>query len=333
MFSFTNTHFRYDEFLLHLGDKLNTPVINNRLVLPDAIGKGYLQAAELPNGLWVLFQDVMLHADVTLERPAFESEEFYTLRFEEVDIEQKMVTMIDGEYHREQDGNGNFIFLTCSLHDLEFVFTKGTSFHSIHVRLPKEWLAKYFKMDTYDRILEEYLSLKTEAMTIEPLDGEYKMVLAEIRSLNEDHPAHKAIILNRVMYMMERFFTSLYEKRFQLKSHIHTNSNDIAHLREVELAITKDFSEPCPTINELARLASMSPSKLKHLFKTVYGKPIYQYYQHHRMMKAKSLLLTKQFSIKEIGMNLGYANLSNFSTAFKKEFGILPSDLLKSTVS
>jgi AraC-like DNA-binding protein len=45
------------------------------------------------------------------------------------------------------------------------------------------------------------------------------------------------------------------------------------------------------------------------------------------MLKAKSLLLEGQYSIKEVGMLVGYSNLSHFANTFKKEFGILPSEL------
>ncbi|OYW19244.1 MAG: hypothetical protein B7Z54_04295 [Sphingobacteriales bacterium 12-47-4] len=32
-------------------------------------------------------------------------------------------------------------------------------------------------------------------------------------------------------------------------------------------------------------------------------------------------------TIKEVGMQVGYTNLSHFSVAFKKEFGVLPSEM------
>ena len=34
------------------------------------------------------------------------------------------------------------------------------------------------------------------------------------------------------------------------------------------------------------------------------------------------------YTSKEVGMKIGYSNLSHFAAAFKKEFGILPSELL-----
>ncbi|MFN5133966.1 MAG: helix-turn-helix domain-containing protein [Chitinophagaceae bacterium] len=68
-------------------------------------------------------------------------------------------------------------------------------------------------------------------------------------------------------------------------------------------------------------------SKLKSNFKQVYGTGIYEYYQKNRMRKARNMLITNNYTIKEVGLKLGYTNLSNFSLAFKKEFGVLPSQL------
>jgi AraC-like DNA-binding protein len=78
----------------------------------------------------------------------------------------------------------------------------------------------------------------------------------------------------------------------------------------------------------LSRVAAMSPTKLKKLFKAVYGEAIYSFFQKHRMKHAAELLLTKEFTVKEVGSKLGYANLSNFTLAFKKEFNRLPSEFL-----
>jgi AraC-like DNA-binding protein len=75
-------------------------------------------------------------------------------------------------------------------------------------------------------------------------------------------------------------------------------------------------------------MAVMSPSKLKNSFKEIYGLPVYQYYQKHRMNKAKAMLLSRKYSVREVGIEVGYSNLSNFAKAFRKSFDQLPSDLL-----
>ena len=45
----------------------------------------------------------------------------------------------------------------------------------------------------------------------------------------------------------------------------------------IEKELVKDFSSEPPGITKLARMAAMSPSKLKNSFKEIYGLPVYQY--------------------------------------------------------
>lgn len=329
MINFTNTHLQFDDYLEELATSLSAKYQDGVLTLPAQIGEGTLRALELPNGLWSLLQHVKLNVDFHLERPAHQDEVFYTVRFEEVEVAKKFTTSIDGEVHETTADRVAHVFLTCSIHELEYILPKGTGLKSISIRMSREWLARYLQMDTYDSILQAYLALKTEALHIEPLDAVYKQAMEEIWATENAHPAFPTIIHNRLMFLMERFFMSLYERRLQLKYQVKASNDDIQRIRAIEQLITQDYTEPCPTIEALAKKASMSPSKLKSLFKQVYGKPLYQYYQHFRMLKARSMLMTRKFSVKEVGMSLGYANLSNFSTAYKKSFGMLPSELGK----
>jgi AraC-like DNA-binding protein len=43
------------------------------------------------------------------------------------------------------------------------------------------------------------------------------------------------------------------------------------------------------------------------------------------------MLRTVNFSVKQVGVYIGFSNLSNFAKAFKKEFGVLPRDILRSS--
>ena len=87
--------------------------------------------------------------------------------------------------------------------------------------------------------------------------------------------------------------------------------------------------EGFPSLESLAQEVFMSTSKLKNLFKQVYGHTLYDYYNKSRLQRAKDLLITGQCSIKQAGSEIGFSNLSHFAKAFKKEFGILPRDLVK----
>lgn len=80
------------------------------------------------------------------------------------------------------------------------------------------------------------------------------------------------------------------------------------------------------TISELSREVGINQCYLKKGFKELFGTTIFDFVQEQRMLKAKMLLTATSTSITEIAYSLGYSNTSNFSNAFKKQTGILPSE-------
>ena len=80
------------------------------------------------------------------------------------------------------------------------------------------------------------------------------------------------------------------------------------------------------TIPQLSREVGINQCYLKKGFKELFNTTIFDFVQEQRMLKAKMLLTTSDTSVTEIAYALGYSNTSNFSTAFKKQTGILPSE-------
>lgn len=83
------------------------------------------------------------------------------------------------------------------------------------------------------------------------------------------------------------------------------------------------------TIDELSKEFGVSPTKLKQDFKHLIGTSIYQFYSHARMDEAYRRLKTGQYTVSEVGYDLGYSSLSKFSSMFKKTKGILPTQVAK----
>ena len=82
-----------------------------------------------------------------------------------------------------------------------------------------------------------------------------------------------------------------------------------------------------PTIPELAKLVMLNEYKLKNGFRELYGKTIFSYIRELRMKNAKDMLENRDLSISQIAGQVGYINTSHFARAFRKEFGMNPSDL------
>lgn len=83
------------------------------------------------------------------------------------------------------------------------------------------------------------------------------------------------------------------------------------------------------TNDELAAQTEFSTSYFRKLFNDVYGTSPLAYQQTLRIGKAKEMLKSNTGSISEIAAALGYANIYDFSRAFKREVGVSPSDYAK----
>lgn len=73
-----------------------------------------------------------------------------------------------------------------------------------------------------------------------------------------------------------------------------------------------------------------SMSKIKIIFKRVYGDTIYAYHLRKRLEKAYTLIKDTSIPINEIAEECGFKSFSHFSRSFKKEYNITPSQVRKS---
>lgn len=118
--------------------------------------------------------------------------------------------------------------------------------------------------------------------------------------------------------------------------HFHTNTAarivlrpyDIERIKEAAELLIQNMDNPL-TIVELAHRVGLNDYKLKKGFKQVYGTTIFNYFMSARMERAKSLLEDTNIPIMDIAYMTGYRNISNFITAFRKNFGGSPGSLRK----
>jgi len=107
------------------------------------------------------------------------------------------------------------------------------------------------------------------------------------------------------------------------------NIHDIQTIYKVKEKMFEHLETP-PVIKELAVCANMSPSKLKRLFKQIFGNSIFSYYQEFRIKEAARLLKEEKLPVSNVGYQLGFTNLSHFSRVFKKQIGMKPKQYTKS---
>ncbi len=97
---------------------------------------------------------------------------------------------------------------------------------------------------------------------------------------------------------------------------------------EARALLVADIHSP-PTLAHLAGAAGLNENKLQAGFQEIYGKTVFDYFREHRMQIARRLLEKAETNVSETAWQIGYVNVSHFSAAFKKRFGVLPKQYLK----
>ncbi|MBW7457297.1 ABC transporter substrate-binding protein [Paenibacillus sepulcri] len=100
------------------------------------------------------------------------------------------------------------------------------------------------------------------------------------------------------------------------------------------LELAKAHMEQCYnenlTIEQLARIADISPKYFVDLFKKTYGTSAIDYLTELRINRAKQFMAQSGAKLRDIAHQVGYNDEFYFSRKFKKEVGVTPTVYLKS---
>ena len=89
--------------------------------------------------------------------------------------------------------------------------------------------------------------------------------------------------------------------------------------------IENHIAEPLE-IEELAKMAALSPFYYQRLFRRLVKKPPGEYIKLRRMAIATEKLLEKDRRILDVALDLGFATHEHFTRVFKKTFGLTPEE-------
>lgn len=101
-----------------------------------------------------------------------------------------------------------------------------------------------------------------------------------------------------------------------------------ASFRKCKEFIDEHFAENISVV-QMSEIANMSVSGFSHHFKKIFGLSPGQYLIRLKIGMAQKLLIGTDKSITEIGMELGYDNVSHFNNQFKKFVGASPQNYRK----
>ncbi|MDQ0112801.1 AraC family transcriptional regulator [Paenibacillus harenae] len=149
---------------------------------------------------------------------------------------------------------------------------------------------------------------------------------ALLLELQEEHESEERSYTTIVYALLLRFL-AIVNREFRIEGAAIAASpiseRQLDKMRYVIHEMEQNFAHPW-TLEELAALVYLSPSRFSDIFKRTVGMPPLLYLIHIRLEKAVAMLENNQLKITNVALECGFRTLSNFNRLFKKHIGASP---------
>ena len=145
---------------------------------------------------------------------------------------------------------------------------------------------------------------------------------AQQRSLSD---LSRKLLLEGLMYQL--LGHGLNQRQQQMSRRTPPVCGERARLERIRTMLEQSPEQEY-TLAQLAAHAAMSPSSLRSKFRQAYGCTVFDYLRDCRLELARRFLLDGH-SVQQAAWMSGYQHATNFSTAFRRRYGIPPGDVRK----
>lgn len=306
-----------ETFLTSFATSVGSKVENGRVEIPAKYGKGYVFGYLWSRQIKLIIRKYELKDNILIKRG------------DSGDTANTILIVLNNILKKDENPNaGNeerrqlpSVVVTTQGLDPEIYIPGNISFNTVKLTIDSTYIKQLIGPDVSNLLLmniidnsqalvfEQFVSVKLEQIINEMTEIKIEKSLQHLYYKVKS----EEIICYLLMELMQR-----QENKVQA-----LNIDDIRRIYVARDKLIEDLANP-PTLNVLAAHANLSLSKLKRLFKQVYGKNVHQYYQDIRLKEAAYQLKYKQLSVSDVGYNLGFTNLSHFARVFEEHIGIKP---------
>lgn len=298
---------------------LGVELKNWTLEIPEKFGKGYCAGFVFNEHIRMLVFNYELHENLVIDNPDINLNT-RTMLFKFQNIFPRNEILVPEKL------TPSVLIATTSL-NTDVIIPIHTNTATINIEVDANYLRGLFFLSEKSPVLQS-LFMNTQPLLFE------QMIYTSLQKIVDEiiaEPVNEIFKLFFLRIKAEELICRLLmelEKR-DTKQLYALNSHDIQTIYKVKEQMLEHLESP-PVIRELAVSACMSPTKLKRLFKQIFGKSIFYYYQEFRMKEAAFLLKDEKLSVSDVGFRLGFTNLSHFSKVFAAHTGMKPKQYSRS---
>ena len=308
--------------LYWLAKLLGTEVKNRRLEIPEKFGNGYCAGFVFNEHIRMLISNYELNEDIVVKNLDINaSKRMIFFKFQ--NIFPKAAIILKGKHLMEMPS----VLIATSRMNTDDIISIHTNTAVINVEVDANYLNGLFDLSEKSPVLQSLLQNAQPLLFEQMMYPSLQKIVDEILTESVDETFKLFFLRIKAEELVCRLLMEL-EKRDE--KHLYAlNIHDIQNIYKVKEKILEHLESP-PVIKELAVCANMSPSKLKRLFRQIFGNSIFRYYQEFRMNEATRLLKEEKLSVSDVGYRLGFTNLSHFSRVFNDHIGMRPKQYSRS---
>lgn len=314
-----DVHHLFDQFTEHLNGQVQQQDWEQHLTIPPHIGKGTVIRTRIRPGMEVVVTDITFEQDMKL-------------RIQEACQLFELSYCLNGEIYCEWNGReshtdkltGNVLFF-----EDELVYEEkkaGIRNQLLEIRLSPQELFHYAGDITEKHRMEAWLKrYKGNIDRYHDTPAIHKCV-SDLMNCTYNGAMKRLYMESKAMEFIALFGES---DGYGIVGENHfLRRDDISKLNLARDLVVHHFEQPM-SIQELSRKVRLNEFKLKKGFRELFGMTIFELVRKQRMEKALWYMEVERLNVGETAVAVGYSNVSNFTTNFRKHYGCNPGEYLK----
>jgi len=232
-----------------------------------------------------------------------------------------------------QHNQSGLTFINTQVFDNSWITESDSELYVINIEV--DYFKRFLSSDNpmYETF---YSSLKENNPVL--LNERSIEVTLRMRSLLYDMFLFEHKSYYKTLYLKSRFIELLmlqfqeYETSCRSADATFIDQSNLVKMQEARDIINANIAKPC-TLVDLAQQVGTNECYLKKHFKQAFGTTVFGYLHKQRMETSREILLSGKKKISEVAKLSGYKHASHFTSAFKKYFGYLPTQVKMLIVS
>jgi AraC-like DNA-binding protein len=291
-------------FAAAFAKRFDAQTTGERVQLPDELGQGFIQEVYPDEDLSICMHRYTLKQELVLRPASSGTEEVLTLKFDSA---------------RAPFGNGYQVEFVTNNFVGDLTILAGQPISFVVIVTTRKALKRLLNIDRETTCLAKTIRENPSFVFYEGMTAEIERTLIQLYRIDETTKFPEMLYRAKAHELIWLFFDRLFSRKTAAMTPL--NTADAEKIYGVRKSILADLGSP-PQLALLAKNAGMSLTKMKQLFRQVFGDSIYNFYQAARMDEAASLL--NHLSVSQVGYRVGFSNLSHFSRVFEKHHRMKP---------